>query len=67
MKKKKKWKIWKKIDIESDFQQYFTIIFQLIGNEKEVANKYKELIKDEDKTIPVSIYKVNKVYIIYNI
>ena len=44
-------------DIENDFPQYFKIAFQLMGKEKEVTNKYKEFIKDEDKTILICNYR----------
>ena len=44
-------------NIENDFPQYFKIAFQLMGKEKEVTNKYKEFIKDEDKTILICNYR----------
>ena len=38
-------------DIENDFPQYFKMVFHLMGKEGKVTSKYKEFVKDHDKTI----------------
>ena len=38
-------------DIENDFPQYFKIVFHLMSKEGKVTSKYKEFVKDHDKTI----------------
>ena len=44
-------------DIQNDFPQYFSILFQLMGKEQNVTNSYEEFIRNANKTILICNYR----------
>ena len=44
-------------DMQNDFPQYFSEMFQLMGKAQNVTNNYKEFIRDADKTILICNYR----------
>ena len=44
-------------DIQNDFPQYFSILFQLMGKEQNVTSSYEEFIRNANKTILICNYR----------
>ena len=44
-------------DIQNDFPQYFSIVFQLMDKLEKVTNDYKKFIRDENKKIFICNYR----------